>query len=375
MAGHRNVIGRVLSKVATMCRRMVLRLALALVSICGLATGVAASEDDVDARLGSLLASLKQEIVRQDPARASGRAVVANFTLEGLPWGSPLGAMLQERVARLVDATRLFRPAAVAQTRGITVKQVTGVSGLNESKSLTSYYGSELAIDGSYRVEGNRVLVRLSAVDGEGRVLAQARGEVSMRAMPESVTMAEMGAQHTSQLLDSFAQLGPRAHGASRVEITTSRPGAGASFRKGEEIRYFVTATTDGWLYIFHIDADRKMVRIFPNQFQREARITAGAAVEVPGPGAPFRFEAAPPFGLETTFAIVTPIPLDEKDFQPVGGGFAKPTQDVPALVAARGLRVPPIAGAPAGGASTPSGDSSAPAPLVWNSITVLIRP
>jgi hypothetical protein len=34
-------------------------------------------------------------------------------------------------------------------------------------------------------------------------------------------------------------------------------------------------------------------------------------AVEVPGPGAPFRFEAVPPFGLATTLAVVTPTPLN----------------------------------------------------------------
>ena len=178
-----------------------------------------------------------------------------------------------------------------------------------------------------------------------------------------------------SQLLDSLNQLGPRAQGDSKVEVTTNRPGAGANFRLGEEIRYFVTSTIDGYLYLFHIDADKNVLRIFPNQYQRQAKISAGVALEVPPPGAPFKFEASPPFGLETTFAVVTSAPLDEKDFQMVESGFAKPKQEVPALVATRGISVRPVEAAPSapGSASTPA--PAAPAQLVWNSVTVLIRP
>jgi hypothetical protein len=121
----------------------------------------------------------------------------------------------------------------------------------------------------------------------------------------------------------------------------------------------------DGYLYLFHVDADRKIVRIFPNPHQPSALVRAGTPVEVPAGGAPFRFEATPPFGLETTFAVVTPAPLDEKDFQPTRGGFSAPKGDVSALVGTtRGLR-------PAPGA----GGSPADRPVIWNSITILIRP
>ena len=133
-----------------------------------------------------------------------------------------------------------------------------------------------------------------------------------------------------------------------------------------------MTSTIDGYLYLFHVDADKNILRIFPNQYQREARISAGAPLELPAPGAPFKFEASPPFGLETTFAIVTRVPLDEKDFQLVEGGFAKPKQDVPGLVATRGISVKPVETA----ASPPAVAVAAPpAQLVWNSVTVLIRP
>jgi hypothetical protein len=83
---------------------------------------------------------------------------------------------------------------------------------------------------------------------------------------------------------------------------------------------------------------------------------------------------------------MVTSVPLDERDFQMVEGGFAKPKQEVPTLIATRGISVKPVeptppATAPAA-AAPPSSPypAAAPAPspppqLVWNSVTILIRP
>jgi Domain of unknown function (DUF4384) len=186
---------------------------------------------------------------------------------------------------------------------------------------------------------------------------------------------ADVDSTNTSQTLDVFNQLGPRGQGKWRVEVTTSRPGVGASFRSGEEIRYFVNSTLDGYLYLFHVHADGSILRIFPNQYQPEARIRAGASIEVPKAGAPFRFQASPPFGLETTVAVVTSGPLDERDFQAVGRGLAKPIAAVPAVVK-RGVRVQPSAQDPGTEATSAGKNSGSRAPsIVWNSITVLVHP
>ena len=343
------------------CARLGLGLALAT----QLGVVPAGAAPDVDAWLETVLATLKQELVRQDPARATARVVVSNFSEEGLPWATPLTAYLQERTASVVKAKGLFPQSAVPQTRGITVKQVAGVANPNDPQALAGYYGSELVIDGSYRREGDRVLMQLMVVDDQGRTLARTSDALPMAMVPPAVAAAQVNADHTSQLLVALTRLGPRMQGAWKVDVTTNRPGTGASFRQGEAIQYFVNSSMDGYLYLFHVDADRKIVRIFPNPHQPSAQVRAGAPVEVPGGGAPFRFEASPPFGLETTFAVVTPVPLDEKDFQPAAGGFTAPKGDVPALVGVtRSLRSAPG-----------PGGSPADRPIIWNSITILIRP
>jgi hypothetical protein len=332
-------------------------------------------QEDLDSSLRAMLASLRQDVARRDLARASGQAVVGNFTEEGQPWSSPLGALLQERVAILVDTEGIFGQPSGVHTRGITIKQVAAVENPNDPKALGALYNTDLAIAGTYRPHPHRVFVRLAALDDRGAELAQATKEISRQAIPEVVAASPANAADTSQLLDSLNQLGPKSQGEARVEITTNRPGAGANFRLGDEIRYFVTSTMDGYLYLFHIDADKKVLRIFPNKYQREARVRAGAAREVPAPGAPFKFEASPPFGLETTFAMVTAAPLDEREFQIVEGGFAEPKQQIPALVATRGISVKRAESASPAPASPPTAGTAPLPQLVWNSVTVLIRP
>ena len=250
---------------------------------------------------------------------------------------------------------------AGVQTRGISVKEVSAVSNPNDPKLLPTLYGADLAITGTYRAQPEGVMVKLLAVQSAGE-LAGVEKTISARAIPSVVAASPQNAQGTDQLLSSLNQVGPKAD--AKLVLTTSRPGAGSSYRLGEEIQYFVTSATDGYLYLFHASADQSIARIFPNNFQQEARIQAGQVVQVPAAGAPFRFEASPPFGLETTFAIVTPAPLSGAELQAIEIAFREP-QGAPAYLRSRGISI----------VQSSAASRTAGAQVLWNSITVLIRP
>jgi hypothetical protein len=335
------------------------------------ALGIASTprpEQDLDGSLRSMLVSLKETIARQHPTLVLGRTVVGNFTEEGQTWASPLGAFLQERVVRLVEDEGIFGPVLALRTRGITVTQVAAVDHPNDPKALGALYQADMAIIGRFKPVGEQVEVQLAALDGVGKAeLAKVTEVISTLAIPSTVPVTATNVAETGQLLQSLNQLGQQSGSGRGVEITTNRPGLGASFRRGEEIRYFVTSSLDGYFYLFHVDAEGEIKRIFPNAYQRETRIGAGAWVQVPGPGAPFKFEASTPYGLETTFAIVTDASLDERDFEAIDKGFARPKQELQAIVARS-----------RGGVTRGGGAESPPlaAPrLAWNSITVLVVP
>ncbi|MDE2483936.1 MAG: DUF4384 domain-containing protein, partial [candidate division NC10 bacterium] len=282
------------------------------------ALGIASTprpEQDLDGSLRSMLVSLKETIAQQHPTLAVGRTVVGNITEEGQTWASPLGAFLQERVARLVEEESIFKPVLALRTRGITITQVAAADHPNDPKSLGALYQADMAIMGRFKPVGEQVEVQLAALDGAGTSeLAKVTGVISALAIPSTLPVTATNAAETGQLLQSLNQLGQQSGNGRRVEITTNRPGLGTSFKRGEEIRYFVTSSLDGYLYLFHVDAEGGIKRVFPNMYQRETRIEAGAWVQVPGPGAPFKFEASTPYGLETTFAIVTDAMLDERE-------------------------------------------------------------
>ncbi|HSF06186.1 MAG TPA: DUF4384 domain-containing protein [Methylomirabilota bacterium] len=315
---------------------------------------------DLDARLRAMLTTLRQNAASRQPGLASGTTTVGNFAETGQPYSGPVGAVLQERVNAIVQQGGVF-PATPPRTRGITVKQVAGVQNPNDPRALGKIYDSSIAIVGTYRPQAGQVDVSLTALDSAGNQLAQVSESIPAAAIPSVIPASPANAADTTDFLDALKQLGPKAHGSARVEVTTNRPGAGAAFRLGEEIRYFVTATMPGHLYLFHIDADKNVTRIFPNDHQRDASVSGTGPIEVPGPGAPFTFEASPPFGLETTLALITAAPLDEASLQAVGLGLRRPTPET--LARTRG--------AAARGASA---GSSSPA-YVWNTVTVLVRP
>lgn len=314
---------------------------------------------DLDSALRGMLTSLKRDVSTRSPALANARAVIGNFTEEGRPYGGPMGALLQDRVSSIVMNDNVFNQPVGVQSRGINLKDLQAVKNVSDPRSLTALYNTDLAIAGTYQARSDGVAIKLTALQSSGEI-AQSRALLPAGIIPEVVAAAPQNAQDTSQLIGSMDKVTPRSDG--ELNITTNRPGQGANFRMGEEIQYFVKSASDGYLYLFHIDGEKQVNQIFPNPYQPNPAIRAGEAVQLPQPGAPFKFEASPPFGLETTFAIVTPAPLTDGDLQMVQASFATPSQVGPTLARTRSI------------AANGGGDASNNS-VLWNSATVLIRP
>src|SRR5687767_10886372 len=108
---------------------------------------------------------------------------------------------------------------------------MAAVQNPNEPKALTTLFNTDLAIASSYRSQGDKINLRLQAVDDKGAELAQTTSQIPAQAVPSVVAPQPVNAADVNQFLDSLNQLGPKSQGASRVEVTTNRPGEGANFR------------------------------------------------------------------------------------------------------------------------------------------------
>ncbi|PHR95734.1 MAG: hypothetical protein COA78_29640 [Blastopirellula sp.] len=76
-----------------------------------------------------------------------------------------------------------------------------------------------------------------------------------------------------------------------------------------------VVSEKDGYLYLFYVQADEKILCVFPNKIQKNNAIQAHCKTTVPAETADFNLRVGAPFGEERLVAIVSLAPLSPKDF------------------------------------------------------------
>ena len=83
-------------------------------------------------------------------------------------------------------------------------------------------------------------------------------------------------------------------------------------FLVGEEMRLAVESARSGYLYVFDIDAERKVTQLFPNQFEQDNALPVSTQVKIPAAGSRYRFTADRPYGTSIIVALVTQKPWDD---------------------------------------------------------------
>ena len=68
---------------------------------------------------------------------------------------------------------------------------------------------------------------------------------------------------------------------AAPLDLRIAAPGGG--FVPGQAVRLDVRPSRDAHVYCFLQDERRRITRFFPNRFQRDSRVSAGAGVQLPG--------------------------------------------------------------------------------------------
>ncbi|HOV64664.1 MAG TPA: DUF4384 domain-containing protein, partial [Spirochaetia bacterium] len=75
--------------------------------------------------------------------------------------------------------------------------------------------------------------------------------------------------------------------------------GKGATYRNGEDMILNVYANRDCYIKIFHIDANKQLSLIFPNQWSRSNQIKKNTLYQIPDESYSFVWKLQPPFGTE----------------------------------------------------------------------------
>lgn len=106
-------------------------------------------------------------------------------------------------------------------------------------------------------------------------------------------------------------------------------------YRSGEKISLKVSAEKDCYLILYTTDSYGNSRILFPNEAQQNSFIRGGVEIEIPSEDAPFEFELSGQSGIETIWAIATPVPLESKEhlmnlFKQKQGFGASVSEDFP---------------------------------------------
>jgi len=143
-------------------------------------------------------------------------------------------------------------------------------------------------LTGTYWVQGAVIEVHLSltapgggSIGWKGGVLASDIGNVVMR------PKGDFGVWR-------------RKDGMGPVKFTlTTDNGRDPVYRVGEKMNLLIQTDRDVWLHCYYLQQNGKVFQIFPNPFQKEAKIEGGRLYTIPGQRFPFEFNIMPPAGKE----------------------------------------------------------------------------
>jgi hypothetical protein len=220
----------------------------------------------------------------------------------------PFGLYLQERMATaLANAyasplsdRRLKIAAAEMESERLGRLDGSAVATRDLGKAALLPARGIYLLTGTYWVFPDGIELRLSLSDRERRTA----GWTGRLRNDSTGTLALRPGSDLAALRDRDG-LGPLA-----FEVTSGR-GRDPAYRIGEKLTLVLRSDRDAWLRCFYRQADRRWVKIFPNAYQRSARLAAGRALTVPGSGHPFDLTVAGPVGTELVKCFAATRDLD----------------------------------------------------------------
>lgn len=289
----------------------------------------------------NLFSELEDGILRGAPERVGQGVMLGNVVYEDTGYGSSLGVTVKEQLAQQVERSEIVRGQVPQQSRSVD----PATDGTPRGQAQAS--GVPLVLEGKVWDLPDRVEVSASLVDSRtGQVVTRA-----VRRLDKS-TMRGIGIapDNLAAAMKTDKALGDVVKGAAgdstlRVTVATDR-GRGAIYTEGDMIRVSVQPSQDCYLKLFYIQADQTVVRIFPNEQQKDSRVAGGRTTVIPATGAPFKFEVRAPFGVESIVAVCSREPLPELPGQTAAHEFRLMQDDAQAFaIGLRGIAVAPVGG------------------------------
>lgn len=243
--------------------------------------------------------------------------------------------MARYRFIRLVERSRLDE---------IVKEMELGMTGLVDEKSAVrtgKIRGLEIMIFGTVSLSG----VTARAVHTEtGRIIASgsAARHGDMKSLGEKLAFdmeTYLARENVKRLRNDSPGITvdfwmEKKNGARML------PGKGNTMKIGESIVFRFKSNRDGYLTIVDIQPGGDVVVLYPNEFSRDNRITAGTLYSIPGSGDTFEITVSEPAGNDTVVAFFTEKKAEWLDASKLEGSGFRTVKGAERFMATRGISI-----------------------------------
>jgi len=210
-----------------------------------------------------------------------------------------------------------WQPIAVEETtRGLKIEKG------EVDAALVSEQASDYLFYGTYWDLGRYVELRLTLKNASGMRSAY-KGLVLRKSIGDSLTIAPA---------DDVLGLSDVAFPGPLGLYLSSDRGNNQVYRVGDEMHLLVQTSEDANLYCFYRSVDGSVVKLFPNSFVPDARLSGGFLHRIPGRTMPFRLRFSGPPGVESIRCYATDREIDRylpdevrrNDFETMAGSVVE---------------------------------------------------
>lgn len=178
---------------------------------------------------------------------------------------------------------------SLSNTRGLAAKakQMT-----NLETSAAQFSGADAVLDGYYFEGAGRVTVVMTLKSLKGGVLGSAEESIERTLIPYNTSNQITG--DLSVVADISGQTEQRM-----VKLNTTKGDRHQVYRAGEKLQFLIQTAKPLFVYLFAINEDKQVVRLYPGPFKIQQSLQPGVVHRVPDDRDDWEIVVEPPFGTD----------------------------------------------------------------------------
>jgi len=268
----------------------------------------------LDAEVVKIAASLPKKTV----------VSVGNIVYADKEIGSSFSNYIQEKLSTALQKNTKFEVFRKDKLDEILKEIKFGMTGLVEEGTAVEpgkLRGLQALFSGKFFDEGANVVIYFDLVSVEtGTVLTKSTVKISRNDIPASISILPENYNDAIALLKELTQVN-NANASQFVVKAWPDRGKGATYKNGEDMVLNVYSNRDCYIKIYHIDAQKQLTLIFPNQWAGNNQIKKNTLYQIPDESYGFVWKMQPPFGTEFFKVVAQTEPFKdiEDSFEPLG--------------------------------------------------------